>query len=233
MLHDNNKTFSLLIFSTFLSNTCVAEDMSINSSIFNDLVHRGVSISNEEPGIKLAFNKNFTNGLFVGSNLAIHNKNSYFNRRGWINSYLGYFSEIGSHSAIELSYLDYQFKAEFPRSWDYSEFRLDYHLSQSLNVTIAIAENYYGRSSESYFTEISWQPRINENLYSFISVGNTFNDELNEVNSIKNLSLGIIKNLERWHYNFGYHYADKEAEQIHNTDNAGGRFVFEVTYQLF
>ena len=229
MPHYNNKIFSLLVFSTLLPNTCMAEDVSVNLSIFSDLIHRGVSISNEEPGIKMALNKNFNNGLFVGSNLAVHNKNSYFNRRGWINSYLGYFSEIGSHSAIELSYLHYQFKAEFPRSWDYSEFRLDYHLSQSLNATFAVAENYYGRSSESYFTEISWQPQISENLYSFISVGNTFNDELSE----KEFYIGMGETAENLAKELSISREDQEGFSINSHKKAlkaqgNGRFDNEI-----
>lgn len=223
----------ILVATLLVDKTAWAEDLAVTAAIVNDSIYRGISLSEEQPGVQIFIDKNFEPGFFVGGNLTRHQTSGRFSRQGWQSFYSGYYQQFSQDSAFETSISSISFDADFFRSWDYLELKTTLYFSQSTGISFAYADNYYGREHPSYYAEFSWQPQLDDAWYATVTLGNTYTDGLENAESFANYLLGVSHNQKRWQYFLAYTLVDHDISYVHGDNATGGRWLFNVSYSLF
>ncbi len=226
---------AITLFLLSIASNVLAEDVSISASIFSNSVHRGISLSEEEPGVSISLDKNFSNNFFVGSVISAHKGHEPIDRKGHGNIYLGYFHQLSDDKSLTYTLTDYHFKGDYFSDWDYTELAVELRLANNFSVFVSTADNYYGRETDSFYGEIAWTPKISEELFFDLALGQTINSGLQSADTINNYSAKFSYQFSRSNINvsLSFLYADKEAELIHSNNSASERLLIEISSPLY
>lgn len=159
----------LLVFSVFACSTGYAET-SLQAHAFSGVPHRGANISGNRGAIGGTLSIDHESGLFLG--LSGHYApgvptGQRLTRYAGANA--GWFLPVNGTQAIELSISRHVF--DNVPDWRYEEFRMNYHWSKSVTVSGMFSPDYYGRGSESFLTEVVWQPTLQKGWFARFAGG--------------------------------------------------------------
>jgi len=223
----------LLLISTALPQLIVAEQLTISGGISSTSIVNGISQSRDKTIMLISGEWDFDYGFYTGAMLYAGETAPAPQLTQGYAAYFGFFKPLNDKRAIELSVSQYGYRGKFQSTWDYFEYQVTYHHSQTLSVTNSYTDDYYGRGYSSHTIKLNWQPKISKQSYAVISAGNTFLNSHYQPSEIFNSILGFGWQKKRWSFLLSYQYSDRKAEMIHGNNAAGNRLVLEIKYAIY
>ncbi len=186
-------------------------DETIDLHAFSDLVHRGASLTDGNPGLGVSASWDFPSGWFVGGggHYAGGTPSGRQLTRG-VHAYAGWFKTLSNERALELSLNRVEFIDV--SNWSYTEIRADYHARPELGLTLAWSPDYYGRA-ETLNAGVSWRPRLGTNAYALLAGGVGYvGDSVDDTTSWGQAGLGF--NVQRFDIALSFNAVDRTTERV-------------------
>ena len=227
---------SLLAGAT--ATTVQAGEISANVALTSDYRFRGISQSNEDIAIQGGFDYAWDNGIYIGtwgSSVDFDStSDDGFNGSLELDYYIGWSSDVGENSAIDVGYLYYDYPGDSSAGeGDYQEIygSFSWH---DLTVGINYSDDYYGETDTFfyYYADYSWG--FMENWSLDLHVG--YNDlEKNggflatDEDSYTDYSVGVTASYLAVDWTLAYVGTTLDEEDVFDTDWAEDTAVFTVS----
>ncbi len=163
--------FPWFVWLLFVGATPALAEWSLIGSLNSEVVHRGASEADGEPAAGLVVEWNGQAGWFSGIQAYVASASPVPGRTRGAGVYGGWFHTLGDQQALELSISHQYFEGDFPRDWNYSEARLDFHFSRDFAVTAAVSDDYYGRGESSLLGAFRWRRPLSRNRHLLVGAG--------------------------------------------------------------
>ena len=167
---------SLLAGAT--ATTVQAGEISANVALTSDYRFRGISQSNEDIAIQGGFDYAWDNGIYIGtwgSSVDFDStSDDGFNGSLELDYYIGWSSDVGENSAIDVGYLYYDYPGDSSAGeGDYQEIygSFSWH---DLTVGINYSDDYYGETDTFFYYYADYSLGLGENFSLDFHVG--YND---------------------------------------------------------
>ncbi len=170
-------------------------------------------------------------GLFLGADGFSAENGPVPERSRGVRAYAGLFRTLDSGRAWELSLAHTEFSGNFPSSWDYTEARVDLHLSPELSLSTAYSPDLQGRDVRSLALFASWVPRLNDSTFLLLSAGSTYLGDDEEA-WIQFGEAGIGLSRGRWEVKLVHHLIDNRSVRLFHTDGRNTT-TLRLDYQLW
>ena len=207
--------------------TPAVADETVDLQAFSELVHRGASLTDGNPGLGFSASWDFPSGWFVGggAHYAGGEPSGRQLTRG-AHAYAGWFTTLGNERALEVSVNRVEFIDV--DDWSYTEIRVDYHVGPELGLTLAWSPEYYGRA-ETLNASVSWRPRLGETAYAILGGGGGYvGDGVNDTISWGQAGIGF--NLQRFDVTLTFNAVDRTTERVFL--RPGETVALTVAYRL-
>ncbi len=229
---------SLLAGAT--ATTVQAGEISANVALTSDYRFRGISQSNEDIAIQGGFDYAWDNGIYVGtwgSSVDFDStSDDGFNGSLELDYYIGWSSDVGENSAIDVGYLYYDYPGDDGDEGDYQELygSFSWH---DLTVGINYSDDYYGETDTFFYYHASYSFSLPADFGLALHIG--YNDlEKNggflatDTDSYVDYSIGLTKEWASVEWGLTYVGTDLDEEDVFDTDWGEDTVVFSVAKSL-
>ena len=227
---------SLLAGAT--ATTVQAGDISANVALTSDYRFRGISQSNEDIAIQGGFDYAWDNGIYIGtwgSSVDFDStSDDGFNGSLELDYYIGWSSDVGENSAIDVGYLYYDYPGDSSAGeGDYQEIygSFSWH---DLTVGINYSDDYYGETDTFFYYYADYSFGFDDNWSLDLHVG--YNDlEKNggflatDEDSYTDYSVGVTASYLAVDWTLAYVGTTLDEEDVFDTDWAEDTVVFTVS----
>ncbi len=213
----NTRLFLFSLVSLVTVAAPAAAEFSASGFLATDLPSRGIALSNGEPMLGASLGWDHSSGLFLGAEGFTAEEGPVPDRSRGMRAFVGYFHVLEQDQALELSLSHTEFSGNFPSSWDYSEARVDLHLSRELSLTTAYSPDLQGRDVRSMALAVNWRPSLGERAFLVLSGGGTWLGD-DEDAMIKFAEVGAGMSFGKLEIQLMHHLVDNRTVRLFHVD---------------